>query len=184
MANVSLVLRIAMLLAAVTVVASCGATTSPSPSASQQVCGGISADIGGCTTPRHTFTGSTCRDLAREWAGELDPALVAILDGPAVSNENARSVRLQQALVIATADMNIRMRALNLQDECDAPEFLATAEPLFSAKLKTGIGVALFDGSPVSTYDDWLGDVRRQLRVIDDGESPFPSGPSVGPPSA
>ena len=177
-------LRLSMLLGVVTVVASCGATTSPSQSAIQRVCDGISAEIGGCTTPRHTFTASTCSRLAKEWAGVLDSALVAILDGPAVVGEKARSVRLQQALVIATVDMNEHVRALNLQNECDAPEFLATAEPLFSTRLKTGIGDALFDGSPVSTYDDWLGDVQRQLRVIDDGESPAPSGLSVSSPSA
>ena len=176
-------LRLSTLLATVLVVSSCGATSTPPP-ATQQVCDGISADVGGCTTPRHTFTGRTCIDLAKEWAGVLDPALVAILDGPAVSQTNGRSVRLQQALVIATADMNIRLRDLNLQDGCDAPEFLAAAEPLFSSRLKSGIGDVLFDGNPVSTYDDWLGDVRRELRVIDDGESPGPSGSNVTPPSA
>lgn len=179
----SLMLRLAMLLAIVAIVASCGSTASPAPSATQQVCDGISADIGGCTTPRHTYTGSTCIDLAKEWASVLTPALVAIVDGPAVVHENGRSVRLQQALVIATADMNARVRSLNLQGECDAPEFLAAAELLFSTRLRDGIGAALFDGNPVSTYEDWLSDVRRQLRVIDDGESPAPSGSNVSPPS-
>ena len=167
-------LRLSLLMATTTL-AACGATGSAPPS--QQVCNDISADMGGCTIPRHTYTSSSCADLAREWAGALGPALLTVLDGPPSAGGNGRSVRLHQELVIATADLNIRLRALNLQAQCDVPEFLATAEPLFPSRLRTGVGEALYDGNPVSTYDDWLDDVRRTLGVIDDDESPGPSGP-------
>ena len=154
----------AMLLAAVTVIASC---TSAPPSAT--VCAGISSEVGGCTA-RHTFVGSTCADLAKEWAEVLDLAVIAVLDGPDSVAEQGRSVRLRQALVITTADMNTRLQALGLKADCDLPEFIGVAEPLFSAKLRAGVGVALFDGNPAATYEEWLDDVRTVARVIDDGE--------------
>jgi hypothetical protein len=167
--------RLSVLLATVLLAASCAATPATAPMATQRVCNGISADMGGCTSPRHSFTANTCVDLAKEWAAVLDPALVAILNGPSAVGDDARSVLLQRALAIATVDMNARLRSLNLQDGCDTPEFLAAAEPMFSTRLREGIGAALFDGDPVSTYEDWLSDVRRQLRVIDDGEAPAPT---------
>lgn len=158
------------LLAAVAVIAACNAAPQASPS--QEVCDGISADMGGCTGERHQFTSTTCADLAREWVTVLDPAVVAILDGPAGVR---RSSLLKQAVVITTLDMNTRLRALDLQADCDAPEFMAVAVPLFSDKVRSGVGNALWDGEPPATFEEWLDDVRRTLRVIDDGESPAPS---------
>jgi hypothetical protein len=161
------------LLAVVAVMAACSAAPQASPT--QEVCDGISDDMGGCTTERHQFTGSTCADLAREWVTVLDPAVLAILDGPAGVNSQARSSRLKQVVVITTLDMNTRLRALDLQADCDVPEFMAVAVPLFSEKVRSGAGSALWDGNPPATFEEWLDDVSRTLRVIDDGESPAPS---------
>ncbi len=159
-------------------VASCSKISSPSGSRAvpeQSVCAGVSADAGGCTAERHRFTGPTCRDLALEWAQVLDGAVVAILAGPATFDGQARSSRLRQALVITTVDLNRRLQALNLQASCDVPEFMAAAEPRFSTTLRNNVGASLFDGSPVSTYQDWLADVGLIIRSIDQGESPGPS---------
>ena len=161
------------LLAAIAVIAACNAAPQASPT--QEVCDGISADMGGCTAERHKFTSSTCADLAREWVTVLDPAVVAILDGPDGVNNDGRSVRLKRAVVITTLDMNTRLRELELQEDCDAPEFMAVAVPLFSDKVRSGAGNALWNGNPPATFEEWLDDVRRTLRVIDDGESPAPS---------
>ena len=161
-----------MLLALLAVIASCGPTAAPT----QTVCDGISSEMGGCTAARHKFTASTCKDLAKEWAGVLDAAVVAVIDGPEEVAQQARSVRLRQALVITTADMNTRLQQLDLQADCDLPEFMEAAEPVFSAKLRAGVGAALFDGGP-ETYEDWLDDVRAVARSIDDGEGPSPSTP-------
>jgi len=155
----------AILLAIVATIASCAPTASPS----QAVCDGISSEVGGCTAERHKFIGSTCEALGKEWGEVLDRAVVAIIDGPEAVAKQARSVRLRQALVIATADMNTRLQELKLQADCDLPEFMAAAEPTFSEKLRAGVGAALFDGSP-ATYEDWLEDVRKVARSIDDGE--------------
>lgn len=133
----------------------------------QSVCGGVSSDMGGCTFDRHVFTSSTCRDLAVEWARVFDRAVVAVLDGPPDA-ENGQSVLLRRALVIVTVDLNTRLRELDLRPGCDMPGFLAAAEPEFSARLREGVGAALFDGNPVMTYQDGLDHVKKVLRSIED----------------
>lgn len=48
---------------------------------------------------------------------------------------------------------------------------MAAAEPLFSDRLRADAGGALYGGgNPPSTYAEWLDDVRRTVRMIDDGE--------------
>lgn len=165
----------AMVLVVITA-ASCTSIPPGSAVPEQSICNGIPSDMGGCTPGRHTFTGSSCTGLAVEWASVLDKAVIAVLDGPENVNAQARSVRLRQALVITTSDMNMRLQALKLEESCDLPEFMAAAEPVFTAKLRGGVGAALFDGSP-ATYQDWLNDVGKVIRSIDEGESPLPSTP-------
>jgi hypothetical protein len=150
-----------------TTVASCGIG---GPSPAQTVCDGVSSEMGGCAPGRHTFTSTSCADLAREWATVVDAAVVGVLDGPKSVNGNARSVLLRLALVITTADLNQRLQALSLQADCDLEEFMAAAEPLFSEKVRAGAGNALYDGDPVATYEEWLADVRKVVRSIDEGE--------------
>lgn len=145
----------------------CGVVGStPSPT----VCDGVPSEMGGCAPGRHTFTSTTCTDLAREWATVFDAAVVGVLDGPKSVNGNARSVLLRLALVITTADLNQQLQALSLQADCDLEEFMAAAEPLFSEKVRAGAGNALYDGDPVATYEEWLADVRKVVRSIDEGE--------------
>jgi hypothetical protein len=175
-AMTSRIRRLAATLLVAVAAASCTSTPQSSAVPQQSTCGGVSSDIGGCSAERHTFTGSTCRDLAVEWATVLDKAVLRVLDGPDAEGGNRRSTRLRQALVIATADVNTRLQLLHLEADCDVPEFMAAAEPRFSASLRDRVGAALFDGDPVSTYQDWLADVGRVIRAIDDGESPAPSG--------
>jgi hypothetical protein len=86
----------------------------------KSVCDGISSDVGGCTAVRHTFTGSTCQAIGVEWADVIDEAIVAILDGPEAVDGDARSVRLQQAAVITTVDMNAHLRDLERDPACAA----------------------------------------------------------------
>lgn len=139
-------------------------------SATQTICDGISSDVGGCTTERHGFAGSSCAGLAEEWATELDGQIVEILEGPDSVADQGRSVRIRQALVVTTVDMNTRLTELALQADCDVPEFMAAAEARFSETLRAGAGDALYDGDPSATYEEWLQDVRNVVRMIDDGE--------------
>lgn len=168
MASRTRMLGFAMLLAVVAVIAACN--TAPQVSPTQTVCDGVSSEMGGCTAERHDFTSSTCADLAREWATVLDAAVVAVLNGPDAVGDQGRSSLIRQALVITTIDMNVRMREVGLQADCDLPEFMAAAEPLFSAEIRARVGDALYDGKPPATYDEWLQDVRKVARLIDDGE--------------
>lgn len=168
MAGNSRILNFAVLLAIVAVIAACNA--SPMLTPTQTVCDGVSSELGGCKSARHTFVSSTCEDLAREWAGVLDTALVAILDGPDAVANQGRSVLIRQALVITTIDMQTRLTEIGLKETCDSPEFMAAAEPRFSDRLRAGAGGALYEGNPPATYSEWLDDVRKVVRMIDDGE--------------
>lgn len=47
---------------------------------------------------------------------------------------------------------------------------MAAAEPLFSDRLRAGVGGVLYSGNPPATYAEWLDGVRRTVRIIDDGE--------------
>ena len=153
-----------VLLAVVAMVASCTTPSQPSPT----VCGGVSSEVGGCTTDRHTFTGDSCHDLAREWAAVLDAGVVGVLRGPAEVGDQARSVLLKQVVVITTIDLNARLEVLGLRNTCDLQEFMATAEPAFSAELRTGVGDAMYDGLPPATYGEWLADVQKTASIIED----------------
>ena len=160
--------RMALAAAVAALAASCTvpATATPPPT----VCDGISSEVGGCVGDRHKFTSSSCDDLAREWAGVLDKSVVAILRGPEVVNNEARSSRLRQKLSIVTIDMTTRLRELALQKDCDLPEFIAAAEPMFTSELRAGVGDGLYDGNPSATYEEWLDDVRSVAKMIDAGE--------------
>jgi hypothetical protein len=162
-------LRAALLLAIVAVSASCIAgagSATPSPA----VCpDGISTEMGACDT-RHVYTGSTCAELAREWVGVLNATAGPVVTGPPTVGDQARSVRLHLAMVTSAVGVNARIRELDLARECDVPGFMAVAEPLLSPELRSGAGQAMYDGDPVASFDDWLADLRKTLRVIDDGE--------------
>jgi len=165
MAITTRVRGIATLVIAVALSASCSlSTVAPSPT----VCDGVTSEAGGCTTERHDFTGTTCVDLAKEWGQLLDRQVVAIIEGPGDVGGNAKSVRLKQAVVIASVDMNERMRELSLRSDCNVEMVLSVAEPRFSEALRSGVGSVMFDGNPSVGYDDWITDVRKSLQVIDD----------------
>jgi hypothetical protein len=157
---------IALVLVATSSCSLVSATATPQHS----ICAGVSSEMGGCTAERHTYTGSTCAELAVEWAAVVDKAIVAVLDGPDAVDGSRRSARLRQAIGIATVDMMPRMRELGIVQSCDMPEFLAAAEPQFSQRLRSGVGAALFDGDPVMTYQDWVADVKKVVRMIDQNE--------------
>ena len=84
----------------------------------------------------------------------------------------SRSVLFKQALVITTIDMQTRLTEIGLLETCDLPEFMAASEPSFSDRLRADAGGAMYGGggNPPATYAEWLDDVRRTIRMIDDGE--------------
>ena len=154
----------AMVVAVVTV--SCGMPPASAPS--QMVCDGISSELGGCTATRHEYKGTTCEEVAKEWAAVLDGAVLAVINGPASVAEQGRSVRMKQAIIITTVDADRHLESLDLAGGCDAPAFLATGEPLLSPELRSGVGGAMYDGDPLVGYQEWLDDVHKVVAVIED----------------
>ena len=47
---------------------------------------------------------------------------------------------------------------------------MQVADGIFSSELKSSVGGAIWDGNPVGTYEDWLTDVRKSVRMIDQEE--------------
>jgi hypothetical protein len=124
---------------------------------------------GSTTQPDETpvYTGTTCAELAQEWGAEVDRRITAIIDGPNVVNDQAKSAQNTHALVLASTAMSVHMNHLGLLNECDMPEFLPIAEQQFSDKLRSEAGTILYDADPVATYDDWYTKVQGVLLVID-----------------
>ena len=161
-------LTLTVLLAVVALVASCTLSLPGSTTPSPTVCDGVSSEVGGCTANRHTFTSGTCEDLAREWAAVLNEGVVGVLRGPAAVGNQSRGVLLRQVLIITTVDVNERLRELDLRGTCDRTEFMATAEPLFSAEHRAGVGAALYDDLPPASYEEWLAEVEETAGIIND----------------
>ena len=95
---------LAAILAVAVVTASCSnvSDSSPSPTA----CDEVSSEMGGCTTERHEFVGTTCDAVATEWGGVMDRLVLAVINGPESVNNEARSSRLRQVIGIAAIDMD------------------------------------------------------------------------------
>jgi|GEM_PF-5447397 len=157
-----------VILAVVALVASCTLSQDDTSQPSPTVCDGVSSEAGGCTLSRHTYTSVTCQDLAEEWATVVDATVVGVLHGPAEVEGQGRSVLLRQVVVIATVDLNEHLRDLGLRGSCVAGDFVATAEPAFSEELRAGVGDALYDGLPPASYEEWLADVLKTVRIIED----------------
>jgi hypothetical protein len=158
---------IAILLVAALASASCN---SVGPTPPPTICNGISSEAGGCDASRHVFTATTCADLAKEWGTALDAAVVAVLRGPTVVDNQGQGVLIKQKMVITSNDLNERLRTLNLRASCDVPEVLKLGEAQFSPELRDGVGKSMFDGNPPATYEEWRADLLRTIQVIDDEE--------------
>lgn len=128
------------------------------------------ADIGGCRSDLPVFQGEDCAAIGREFGAYLNDETLAIVQGPSDVDGEARSVRLKQAMTLMASLANTQLDALGLRSACDAPQFLAAAEPEFSDELRATVGDALFDGQPAATYQEWFADVERSVSVIDTEE--------------
>jgi len=159
--------RLGLILMASFLVAGCSPTARPTAPA---VCDGIPADLGGCSSARPNFAGSTCRELAGEWGRHVDRQVVAVINGPEDAEGKKRSVRVSDALVLSSIVAGMRLDELGLLASCDVPEFLQAAKAQFSDQLKAGVGSVLFDGSPIATDREWEAALVRAIGIIDEGE--------------
>ena len=137
-------------------------------------CGDIPASVGGCSSGRPVFVGSTCADVGGEWGEAVNQGVLSVMSGPPIVNDQQRSTRISDVLVLASIVAGMRLNSLNLLSACDVPEFLAAARPRFSLELLEGIGPFLLDGTPIATTQDWENLLNRAIRIIDEGE-PTPS---------
>jgi len=160
----------------VLLVAACsGQTSTPSVDPAATFCDGISADFGGCSPDRPRFSGTSCSDLAAEWGRDVDRRIVELISGPAAIDGKAKSVRSVDVLVLTSLVVTKRLDALGLRASCPMAEFWPIALQQFSAEMKAGAGGILFDGSPIVSFDDWLGRAKEVVGMIDDGKSPPPT---------
>ena len=140
----------------------CGAVAAPS--ATQQVCDGVSSEMGGCAPDRHTFTASTCVDLAREWAEQLDEQTLAVIDGPAVVGDEARSVRLHNALIMLTST-STRGSATWASGRTATSRVHGRGQACVLARASAeGAGRPL-RRRPEVDVEDWLAEVERVVRT-------------------
>lgn len=144
---------------------SCSVASTPSPEPT--ICDGVPSDIGGCSSQRPTYEGTTCEQLGAEWGQYVDAGLRAVIAGPESIDGKARSVLIHEQLVLATVTAGLRLQQLGLLDTCKVAIFLPPAEREFSNDLKATIGGALYDGRPVATYQQFQFEVEHVLVVLD-----------------
>lgn len=142
----------------------------PTPGSIAAVCDRIPADMGGCSSARPVFAGTTCKELAAEWGVAVDRQVVAVIKGPAEVAGKMRSVLVGDALTLSSVAVGLRLNDLGLLPSCDVPEFLPIAEAQFTPELRAGIGNVLFDAEPVATESDWRARLARAIGIIDEGE--------------
>ena len=143
----------------------CTATGSTTPPPSD--CGNIPASIGGCSSGRPVYAGTTCDELAEEWATAVDRLVTATFSEPALIDGKQRSARIQDAMILASITAGMRLNDLGLLGTCKAEDFVATADPLFGDQFRAGIPSMLYDGAPTATWEQFLFDLRRAIKIID-----------------
>jgi hypothetical protein len=149
---------------AVTAVLFVACMSGPGTSASPEYCNGISAEVGGCASDAPSFAGVTCDDVATEWGRQVDQGLVAIIEGQAVVDGQAKSARAHKAIVLPSLLAAAHLQALGLR--CDVEDFATAAESELSYQVREGVGGILYDGDPAATYADWRAEVTRALSVV------------------
>ena len=126
------------------------------------------------------FQGSTCEQLAAEFAAVGDPSLRSVIDGPDQIADEDKSVlisTMQGLLVLAVTQ---RAREAGVIADCDMPDWLQRAETGFTDQLRTRIGAVAYDGNPVITYQAWLAELNDRLVQAGMGKGervPVPTAP-------
>lgn len=112
---------------------------------------------------RRAYSGTTCDEVAREWGTQLDERVISVIEGPAAARGQGRSSRLYDAEVLAIQLANKHLRDNGLTPSCDVDRFLSQGESEFSSQTATGVGLIMYEGDPVASYDEWL---ERQLEFV------------------
>ena len=131
-------------------------TATPEPRA----CDGIPEDLGGCAPGQPVFAGATCDAIAREWGPAVERLVTRVVTEPAVVDGEPRSVRIREAMSLASVRALRRVEAVGLVGECRGDAFLAVAEPAFTPAFRDAVGGHLHDGDPVATWDEFVTELR------------------------
>jgi hypothetical protein len=130
-------------------------------------CDGVSAEVGGCSSERPSFEGTTCAEVAQEWGQTVDTRVKEVIAGPETVDGKQRSSRILDVLVLAYVGATKHLEQSGQLGRCHAADFLAGAAPSFSEELKAGIGGALYDGDPVTTYGQFIAEVQNVIKTLD-----------------
>lgn len=143
--------------------AGCGATATPTPTE----CDDIPASIGGCSSARPVYTGTTCREFAEQWGRSVDTAVLRIATEPEVLEERQRSARTQDAMILATVALGLHLDAQGRLGECTSDAVLAGADGAFTQAMRDAIPAVLYDNLPAATWDQFEFEARKVLKVLD-----------------
>ena len=117
--------------------------------------------------PDGTYTGSTCADVGSQFGQQLNDQVLVIIEANRATPGNA-SDPISTAVIRLAQGANDRLRALDITDDCDVPEFLSAADQAMGDELRSTVGD--FATTPVVTWDVWHDYVRDQLTIIDPEE--------------
>lgn len=132
-----------------------------------EVCDGVTREAWGCDPDQPSFSATTCAGVGEEFGSQLDRRALAIIRGPAGERGETRATRMASTKGLLSVRVNQYLRRNGMAVDCDLDEFLPAAESRFSQELRDRAGEVLFDGDVVYTYEDWLEDLVRFVRVID-----------------
>lgn len=142
---------------------SAGKTATSSP----EYCDDVQADIGGCGPDRPVYEGTTCDAVAGEWGDAIERLIVPIFGEPPLLGDKQKSARVHDALVLATVTAGLHMDEAGMLGTCTSADFIAIAEPGLGQEFRDGIDDALYDAAPIATWDQFLFELERVIRVID-----------------
>jgi len=164
------------LIAPVLLVGGCAGLVPGSATGVPRVCDGVPADIGGCDPDQPVFVGATCDAIAREWGPAVERLVTRVFTEPAVVDGEPRSVRIREAMSLASVRALRRIHAVDLVGQCQADAFLAIAEPAFTPAFREAIGEQLDDGDPLATWDQFVTELRYASYTFNAAstESPTP----------
>jgi hypothetical protein len=165
----------ACLAAAASLVSACtgapgGASIAATPT--PEICGDIPADIGGCSSNRPVYQGTTCEAVGQEWGRWIERLVTPIFDDAGVVDGEQKSVRVHEALVLATITAGLHLDEVDLLGVCTSTDFVALADRGFSQGFRDGLGSVLYDDAPTATWDQFLFELQRAIKVIDVSAAP------------
>jgi hypothetical protein len=90
-----------------------------------------------------------------------------VMNGPASVGDEAQSVRLRTRMVVSTTSLGLHLDDRGILGECSGAEILEAADGSFTDEFRAGVAGSLYDGDPAATWDQFLAEAARVLKVFD-----------------